>query len=367
MPRKSRRRSWGSITERVKGRKYVLRWVENTKDGRRRLTETVYGTYIEATRRLAEIRVKAEEPPVMTVRELWERYELPALKNGIESGSLSKSTLANYRSKWKNYIAPRWGNCACNRVKPLDVQEWLSGLSVSNGKICRAVLKVTLDFAVMYEIISSNPADKPFRYGRDTSKEKSVYTEDELAALWEIVRGSCCEVPFLLSAHAGLRVGEACGLPIANIEYVDGAAAVTVESQLRQDGEIGAALKTRGSTRVVGLPAPWGDRLREIIAGYPEQAMYANDLGIGEPIPRWQVSQAWQELVRGSAVRYLPMQALRPSFETYMHWRAKVPLEKMAKIMGHTKPTTTAEHYDRPTGRDLVEVAVEAARSISKK
>lgn len=48
MPRKARRRAWGSVTEAARGKKYVLRWVENTPQGRRRRSRTVYGTYREA-------------------------------------------------------------------------------------------------------------------------------------------------------------------------------------------------------------------------------------------------------------------------------------------------------------------------------
>ena len=48
MTRKQRRRAWGSITEAKRGKKYILRWQENTPCGRKRKTKTVYGTYREA-------------------------------------------------------------------------------------------------------------------------------------------------------------------------------------------------------------------------------------------------------------------------------------------------------------------------------
>ena len=58
MPRKKRRRAWGSIDPVKPNAKYVLRWMENTPEGRRRRCETFYGTYREADLRLAQIRVE---------------------------------------------------------------------------------------------------------------------------------------------------------------------------------------------------------------------------------------------------------------------------------------------------------------------
>ena len=40
MTKKQRRRVWGSVTEMRRGKKYVLRWMQNTPQGRRRKTKT---------------------------------------------------------------------------------------------------------------------------------------------------------------------------------------------------------------------------------------------------------------------------------------------------------------------------------------
>lgn len=48
MTRKQRRCAWCSITEAKRGKKYILRWQENTPCGRKRKTKTVYATYREA-------------------------------------------------------------------------------------------------------------------------------------------------------------------------------------------------------------------------------------------------------------------------------------------------------------------------------
>ena len=64
MTKKQRRRVWGSVTEMRRGKKYVLRWMQNTPQGRRRKTKTVYGTYREACAELDRIHVEhADDAP----------------------------------------------------------------------------------------------------------------------------------------------------------------------------------------------------------------------------------------------------------------------------------------------------------------
>ena len=365
MPRKKRRRSWGSIQSISKTR-HVVRWVENTTHGRQRKSKTLECTYREADRFLAEKRVAVEAPPSATVGDLWREYVHPDISDGIASGKMSKRTGKQYESCWKSHVSNRWAKTPCTEVRPLDVQKWILGMPRSSAKIGRVLLKKCLDYALLFEMVQSNAADKKFRYADSDRRERSVYSPEQLDQLWEVVRGSVCEAPFLLCAHAGLRVGEACGVPIENVEFGDDAAAIAITSQLADDGEVRARLKTAASRRTVGLPKPWCDRLREIVADLPEWAAWVNDNGAGEPVPRHQVSRTWDRLVKASSVPYLPMQSLRPSFETIMHWRGGVPIEQVARIMGHTQSSTTLGHYDRPGGDELVSVCVEAAAKASE-
>ena len=67
MTKKQRRRVWGSVTEMRCGKKYVLRWMQNTPQGRRRKTKTVYGTYREACAELDRIQDSLNGRPRKTL------------------------------------------------------------------------------------------------------------------------------------------------------------------------------------------------------------------------------------------------------------------------------------------------------------
>lgn len=151
MPRKARRRAWGSVTEIKRSKKYVLRWVENTPQGRRRRSRTIYGTYREACNELAKIQAtRCDERTMPTVGQLYEARYLPWLErkyDGSESG-----TPYSYKRSWAKHCAPRWRkDVPIDKIKPLHVQEWLDGMAHGNAHNALIVMRRMLDFAVNLE------------------------------------------------------------------------------------------------------------------------------------------------------------------------------------------------------------------------
>ena len=296
-----------------------------------------------------------------SANQLWERFEQPRLAEEVSRGKASPRTLAAYERDWATSVGPRWAAVPCTDVRPYDIQEWLLGKTRSAGNISKSLLKTTLDNAVMLDVLPANPAARSYRLGRDTAREKFAFTEHQLSELWRAVEGSPAEVPFLLSAHAGLRVGEACGMRVADVEFRPDVAVLRVRVQLTPKGDVTERLKTKGSYRTVGLPQPWAGRLEEIAASLPAGAVYLNDTGLGTPVNRRTVQGWWKRLTAGTGVPYQPLQALRPSFQTNLHWSG-VPIEMTSKILGHSSTAMTIETYDRPGEDALVKVVVDAQK-----
>lgn len=354
----TRRRPWGSITTVKRGKKYVLRWVQNTPAGRMRKTETFYGTYAQADERLNRIRYEVAAPPTMSVGELWRAYACPQLMEDVETGKRSLATARAYRSAWRSHVSPKWAGVPSTEVKPIDIQQWLSTMPKATGKMALNVLRTALSYAELYEFIPSNPAAKHYRFGDDTARAKSVYTDEELELVGVALVGTVAEAPFILCAYAGLRVGEACGMPLANVKHRDGYMTLEVAEQLSCDSGAGAKLKTKRSTRTVALVGAPAERLADIVRALPSNSAYVNDSGLGEPVPRSTVRTTYKDAIERAGLRYLPMQALRPAYETRMHWAVGLPIEKVARIMGHTGTATTLSHYDRPDSDELVRAIV---------
>lgn len=365
MPRRRKlRNSWGSNEPAGPGKRRLRYWAD-LHDGRgyARHSKTIVGSRRDGDDELARLRVShSSDVPTPTVGQLWERHEHPQLVELTEQGRLSPRTLMAYERDWKASVGPRWQDVPCTDVRPIEIQDWLLSMTRSAGNISKALLKLVLDQAVMLDVIPSNPASRKYRLGEDTTREKFAYTPSQLAVALEAVKETVAEVPFILSAYAGLRVGEACAVRREDVDFrEDGTAVVRVRVQLTPRGEMTDRLKTRGSYRTVGIPSPIGDRLREIYEagdGLP----YLNDDGTGSPVKRRTVASWWKRAIDKTDIPYQPMQVLRPSFQTNLHW-AGVPIEMTSRILGHASTSTTIESYDRPGDDALVNVMVEAVKN----
>ena len=109
MTARARRRSWGSVTEVTRGKKYVIRWMENTPRGRMRRSKTIWGTYREACLELDKKHVEhAEDKPTPTVRRAYEMWVLPLLNKRLETGTLAPNSYKTIVTSWDKFVNQRW-------------------------------------------------------------------------------------------------------------------------------------------------------------------------------------------------------------------------------------------------------------------
>lgn len=207
MPRKKQRRSWGSVTEVKRGKKYVLRWLETTPEGRKRKTETVYGTYREACNRLdaihADVMTRGDDRRVMTIGEVAEKWWLPEIEDRLASGSLKPATARSYTLSWSAHVKERWGNVPCDKVRQGDVQDWLDTLTKATAKISIVVAQRIMDIAVMREESNVNKFRAKYRIPTaGATRTKDVLTQDEAEAVLARLRGSTLEAPFIMQCLA---------------------------------------------------------------------------------------------------------------------------------------------------------------------
>ena len=184
MPRKKQRRSWGSVTEVKRTKKYVLRWVETTPEGRKRKTETVYGTYREACNRLdaihADVMTRGDDRRVMTIGEVAEKWWLPEVEERLANGDIKPATAKLYTQAWYAYVKPRWGNTPCDKVRQVDVQDWVSAMTKSLAKISIVVAQRIIDIAVLREEADANRFRAKYRMPTTgETRSKDVLTQDE--------------------------------------------------------------------------------------------------------------------------------------------------------------------------------------------
>lgn len=364
MPRR-KRSTWGCV-QKVRPGVYRLRWWADTAEGRKRRSETFYGTRKQADHRMAEIRLHVGEDPSSSIGSIWADYVLPDYEADLHSGKKKPQTLKHYRECWEHTVRPRWAEVPVSALRPKDVQEWLFKLSNGLGERAIILLRAITAKAVFLELIGTDPMRSSFKLTPKRSRSGDVPDLAGLDEIWGICRGTWLEPAFLLCSHAGLRVGEAMGLKPGDVKWTEDsggvAAVIHVERQVTELQKV--ELPKYKSVRYTVMRDPWATRLRECLEGLRPEAVWVMDDGASDPEEQPRRARArniWGRRMMGTRWEGLTLQRLRPAFETYMHWEWKVPMEEISALMGH-KSVAVTQTYDRPNEGTLILAALETAR-----
>lgn len=358
MTARARRRSWGSVTEVTRGKKYVIRWMENTPRGRMRRSKTIWGTSMDASRELALREVAhSTERRVPTIGEVYELWYLPWLERRLANGKIKQNTYDSYTATWKNVIAPKWSNVPIDSVKPQAYQDWLLSLNKGNASISVIVLRKALDIAVRNECIEHNVFRSEYDMPTTTTRKKKldVYDIEQAESVLDKLHGTSIEVPFILACFGGCRVDESLAVKTCEVERIelDGVvfAAVSIKRQMGYTGHVPTAdgeLKTRASERIALIPEPYCHRLFDIMEGSSSE--WTSDRGDGLPMNKSAFLKKFTALVGEESI---PLSNLRASWRTFAYYTWNVPADTLEQLMGHALPGVSGQHYIRANVYDL--------------
>jgi integrase len=173
----------------------------------------------------------------------YKKYEL------IEASGKRASTRTGYQFILDLYIEPRWGNIRLDRIKTVDVEQWLRSLEfapATRAKI-RNVMSAVFAHAVRHEFVVTNPI-KGVRCSAQRLREPDVLTPDEFnRLLQELPQRE--RVMVLLAGTTGLRRSELIALTWQDVDFK------TLQVQVKRacvNGHVGET-KTRASAKPVPL------------------------------------------------------------------------------------------------------------------
>ena len=361
------RDSWGSISYDARSKTARIRYWAEGPDGYRRRSKTLRGvTRKEAEQARSALMLEhGEDAPCPTVGQAWERWALPEMKEKVNRGDLSKRSLAIYEGAYRRDISPRWAEVPCDQVRPLAVQQWVSGLTYSGAASAASVMRTVLDYAVRYELVPTNVMREKYMMPSKTAAKKyddGTWTLDQLCTVWhDAAYGSWWEAAFLLSAFGGCRVGESLGAKVDDVSSIDvngqTVAVVEIRRQVSFSG-VTDRLKTSWSYRpvvVAGRASMRLLRLSEACGGW-----LCGD-GVGGPCSRNQMKSAWIGAMKRlpDDLRH-PYKNLRNSWQTNTRWSLKLPPWVIEPMMGHVGEGTTGRHYDKPQAEMFAEMLASA-------
>lgn len=367
MPRNTRS-SWGSNKPARRKGYRTLRYWADLHDGRgyMRHTKTIEGSKRDGDQELARLRIEhSEDSPTPTLRECYERWYLP----DIES-TLSYNTLNMYKSAWRSKIEPKWGDTPVTGIKPLAVQDWLSGMTASQAQLVVKVMSIMLDYPTRYEVIPTNPMRVRYRMPKSGTKmDAGTYDLADAIRIAEGARGSFAEAAILSSLFGSCRAGESLSPLVGELEGITAknglpAAYFIVRRQVNKTGKVLDKLKTSTSSRPIVFVGTIATRMLEIQDTRSRDGLkWLSDNGLGERVTQNSLAEEWRKVVEKSGLPLHPYRNLRNSWRTFMEWELSVEPSKLEKLMGHKGGDVTAIHYNRPTVQMYVDAVADAFKA----
>lgn len=187
-----------------------------------------FGTYNEAYSALLEYnRTPYELSRNITMEELYKRWQDDRRKKVGKQAATSSSSAWDYCSSIKD--------CKVSEIRQRHVKACMeNGKAVRNGTLClptaavkrniKSLLNMMLDYAMEYEIVSTNYArqfDLPSEVTKAIStprKKHIAFTDEEMKKLWESVEKIDYTDILLYQCYSGWRPQELCKIEVCNVD-----------------------------------------------------------------------------------------------------------------------------------------------------
>jgi integrase len=330
-------------------------------------------TKTEAQRKLREIIRDYEDGQVtnsngytvaQAVRD-WLQFGIPGRR---------ESTISKYTILANTHLIPALGSRKLRELSADDVDRWLDGkaktLSTDTLRILHSILRRSITRAQARDKVKRNVVllcDIP--QGQEGRPSKSL-TYDQAAALLAAAEDRSLYAYIVVSLLTGARTEELRALTWSHVDLDAASPVIMVWSSVRAGGDT----KTRKSRRTLELPQRAADALRvhrDRQDGLRKQAgdrWHDNDLvfasRVGTALWAGNVRRSFRAVLTAAGLDpadWTPRE-LRHSFVSLMS-DAGVPIEKIARLVGHTGTTTTETVY-RKQIRPLVMGGAEVMDSL---
>jgi integrase len=280
----------------------------------------------------------------------WERVMALRLKRGTQYG---------YGSGIRVRLNPAFGDLPITEVTADRVEEWWvrlrnEGMTMRHVASLRSILKGICRRAVSLGLIQSTPVDRidgPMGKTKEAIKEPAdCLTADDLGTFLQTAERVCLyEYPaFLAMATCGLRVGEAVGLQVGDMD-VPG-----LKLHIRRTARRGYVNSPKnGKARVVDVPDTTMavlQRIREIrqaeaaVAGTEARWLFPSLRRPTNPLTPETMGNRMRKILRAAGIRKIRPHDLRYTYAT-LAIQAGVDLLTVSRQLEHSSIAITADIY----------------------
>jgi integrase len=330
------------------GPPYEISYLDST--GKRRWA-VVHGTLDEAEAKRSELRLRRRRGErLQPTRQTFADYATAWL----ERQTCRERTREKYSWALHHHLLPYFGRRRLDQITVDNVAAFIAAMQRKGARgttILSALqpLSMILGHAARRGAIAVNPCSQLERGERpklDDQRPKRILSLDEMERLIASADGEQYRCLLELLVTTGLRIGEALGLAVCDLDQRH--SLIRVEYQLDRDGNR-SQLKTPESRRAIDIPPDLTQRLVALVAergalGDSAALVFAsrNGTGLVRKVAREALKRA------AKAARLAPPQ---PTLHDLRHSHASmlialdVPVVDVQRRLGHRKPDTTLRVY----------------------
>jgi integrase len=347
-----KRREEGSIVEREKGRKYLIRWTaaDELTGRRKRRNKIVKGDYVEAQSELSRmLRPEADADGAQPVERTFGNYVEHEWAQYVRD-NWKNSTQITQGSFVRVHIVPYFEQMLLSRIKPTNVVEFhtameTKGLSKKTRRNVHAILTKMFTYAHDLELISGNPVKRGIAPKVEKS-EKPALTEDQLYALFDVLPVRT-KAFYVALAFTGIRTGEALGLKWEDLDFA--ARELHIRRAIYRGKE--ATPKTSGSIR----PRPMVDDLYQALRNHKTMSVYTSPTdyvfasSTGRPMNPDQLREILQGALRKLDIKF--DQSRADGLHLLRHTSGSLIYRRTANVkiaqewLGHSSSRITLDTY----------------------
>lgn len=287
----------------------------------------------------------------------------------IETASeLRPRTLERYRYIAKSLKQEPLAKMQIKDVRVSHARSYITGLSKkglspSTAVAYKAVLSNSFQRACDDDILPKNPFLFRMAKSDKIPSTREALTREQQAMLLDAFKGKCWESLVVLLLHTGLRIGEALGLTIGDIDFGNKLLHITKQLAYVNGENVILPTKTKSGCRVIPLDDEAINALRKTISSRsivmlkPEQFVFINSRG---NIARhndinaiFDHRVAEYNRTHDEQLPHITPHILRHTFCTNMSI-AGMNIKTLQYIMGHASASVTMDIYTHARQEDVV-------------
>lgn len=213
-----------------------------------------------------------------------------------------------------------------------------------------------LEKAVKWQIIFSNPCSR-VEAPKAEKKEAEYLDEKQAAQLLECLQSEPLKYRTIITLllYSGMRRGELCGLEWADINFAENIIDINKSSlYVTGKGTIEDTTKTFSSQRVIKMPSPAMDLLKEYQIAQAEESRALGDRWMnsnkvftqqnGAPIYPGTITSWFADFIKRNGLPHISIHSLRHTNATLLIANG-TDLRTVSKRLGHSNMTTTGNIY----------------------